>query len=181
MLGECVIKKVTTKNKNMSFNYTSNKNSWMTSDIFKRMLLTWDSQLRKTRKKILLLVDNCFCHVDINDDLTHIQVAFLPSNTTSVLQPMDAGVVRNFNYYKKKLISNLLQFYEEHDNGIFKVSILDALNFSESGWKSVGDNTIKNCFTHVGFTKTVCEERKLKSVDTIMAQCFNNPLPLTSI
>jgi hypothetical protein len=41
--------------------------------------------------------------------LTHIELAFLPPNTTSHLQPLDAGIIASFkNYFKRKYCHHIL-------------------------------------------------------------------------
>lgn len=77
------------KNNDISgFNYYNNSKSWMTSQIFSSEIMKWDTELRLKNRKILLLVDNCACHPNLNDRLTNIEISFLPANTTSVLQPI---------------------------------------------------------------------------------------------
>ena len=45
-------------------------------------------------RKTALLIDNCHAHPSVFD-LTNVQLVFLPPYTTSVLQPMDQGVIRS--------------------------------------------------------------------------------------
>jgi hypothetical protein len=97
------------KNENISrFKYYSNKKAWMTSEIFKKEVLLWYSELRIKNRKILLLIDNCSSHPDINNLLITVKLVFLPANTTSKLQPMDQGDIRNFKLYYKKRIWQIL-------------------------------------------------------------------------
>ena len=51
-------------------------------------------------RKIALLIDNWPGHLSASD-LTNVKLIFLPRNTTSVLQPMDLGVIRSLklNYW----------------------------------------------------------------------------------
>lgn len=42
--------------------YEANKRAWMTSELWDRFLQKWDSELKRKREKILLLVDNCLSH-----------------------------------------------------------------------------------------------------------------------
>ena len=96
------------KNKDLrNLKYTSNTKAWMTSSITKNELIEWNSELmRNNNRKVLLLLDNCFAHPNINDLLSQIALVFLPSNTTSILQPLDQDVIRNFKiFYRKSLIS----------------------------------------------------------------------------
>jgi hypothetical protein len=47
--------------------YEANKCTWMTSELWDRFLRKWDSELKRKREKILLLVDNCPSHTKLND------------------------------------------------------------------------------------------------------------------
>src|SRR5438067_245371 len=48
------------------------------------------------RERVLLLLDNCSSHKTENLTLSYVDVYFLPPNTTSKLQPMDAGIIMAF-------------------------------------------------------------------------------------
>lgn len=80
--------------KTLPVKYENNRKAWMTSDLFEKILHSWDAELRIKGKKILLLVDNCPAHPDV-PNLNCIKLVFLPPNTTSVLQPLDQGVIRS--------------------------------------------------------------------------------------
>ena len=42
-----------------------------------------------------MIVDNCPAHPHVKG-LKSVKLVFLPPNTTSVIQPMDQGVIRNY-------------------------------------------------------------------------------------
>ncbi|XP_043480281.1 tigger transposable element-derived protein 4-like [Leptopilina heterotoma] len=101
----------------------------MTSEIFLREFKEWDKELRKKDRQIVVFVDNCPAHY-----------------VTSVLQPMDQGVIKSFkSHYRRKLV---LQFIEncEHGNLDKKLSLLEAIRFMAEAWASVSTETIKHCF-----------------------------------
>jgi hypothetical protein len=83
------------------FTYWFNCKAWMTQEIFAEYL---DWLLRKVvPHNILLLVDNCSAHlVDIAP--ANIRLKFLPVGTTSLYQPLDAGIIaafkKRFSYRK---------------------------------------------------------------------------------
>lgn len=58
--------------------------------------------------KALLLIDNAPGHPT---DLEHpnVKVVFLPPNTTSLIQPLDQGIIRSFKaHYMKRTIEMLV-------------------------------------------------------------------------
>ncbi len=87
----------------------------MTSSKFKEVIYKLDSNLGIS-KKILLLLDNCPSHSDLNSLLTNIKLVFLLPNLTSILESMDGGVIQNFKMTYKKVITSLIRHYEMNDN-----------------------------------------------------------------
>ena len=81
------------KNVTLPVDYEANPKSWMTGAIWESFLRTWDIDLRKKNRRILLLADNCSAHIQVTG-LLMIKVEFFPPNTTSVLQPCDMGIIR---------------------------------------------------------------------------------------
>ncbi|XP_050538284.1 tigger transposable element-derived protein 6-like [Daktulosphaira vitifoliae] len=75
----------------------------------------------------------------------NLEVLFFPPNMTSVVQPMDQGIIKNFkHHYRTLLVLNLLQ-----DGG--KIDILQANRMSKNAWEQVTSETIANCFRKAGF------------------------------
>ena len=88
--------------------YFSNKTAWMTGDIFETLLKEFDD--RMTSPTILLL-DNFSGH-EVNNavDYKNIMPLFLPANTTSKTQPLDAGIISTCKVkYRKKLMNFVLE------------------------------------------------------------------------
>lgn len=90
--------------------YYSNKKAWMTGDIMNDVLKTINCQLKIQQRKVLLFVDNVSSHdPDLKDKFSNIKVIFLPVNTTSRLQPLDAGIIKNFKvHYRTHLLQHTL-------------------------------------------------------------------------
>lgn len=73
--------------------YRHNKKAWMTGDLFKEYVKWLNKKMRLLSRKIVLVVDNCPAHIDMPAQ-SNVEVVFLPPNVTSVVQPMDAGIIR---------------------------------------------------------------------------------------
>lgn len=69
----------------------------MTTDVMKEVLAKLNAKLKRKERKILLLMDNASCHPhNLADTFSNI--------TTSMMQPLDAGIIVNWKVkYKKKL------------------------------------------------------------------------------
>lgn len=84
--------------------WRSNKNGWVTRAVFQEWFTKCFSpavkkyyQSKNLKNRTLLILDNAPGHPPNLDELTDdVQVVFLPPNTTSLLQPMDQGVVATF-------------------------------------------------------------------------------------
>ncbi len=85
--------------------YEHTRKAWMTGLLWTKFLRQWDRQARLQGRKLLLLADNAPSHCSVSD-LTNIRVEFLPKNTTSLIQPCDAGIIKNFK--GKKLLDSAL-------------------------------------------------------------------------
>lgn len=131
--------------------YESSSKAWMTADIFQKAIKKWDNELASQNRKILLLVDNCSAHPDI-PVLKNIQMEFLPPNTTSVLQPMDQGVIRSLKcHYRKQLILMLLDKRERGTDSTQNVSIIEAIRLLDDAWNKVSQTCVQNAFKRSGF------------------------------
>ena len=140
--------------------YRANKNAWMTSVLLEEWITKWDAALRKKGRKILVLVDNCSAHPQDISTLTNIRLQFLPANTTSLIQPMDQGVIKNMKtFYRKQLVQMTIDAIEDNlispsaraTDVSSKVSMLDAVRFVSNSWRRVQAETIANCLRKGGF------------------------------
>jgi len=100
-----------------------------------------------------LVLDNCTAHPSIS--LKNIKLEFLPPNTTSLIQPLDMGVIQNLkikyratlvNYILEKIEDNLLEPKSTAIDISKKINILQAIQFISDSWRDVSSQTIKNCF-----------------------------------
>ncbi len=98
--------------------WRANKKAWVTKVLFEDWFTNYFCPV--TEKycaengldfKILLLLDNAPGHPTALSDLNeHVQISFLPPNTTSLIQPMDQGVIATFKaYYLRRTLAQAIQ------------------------------------------------------------------------
>ena len=154
--------------------YKANKKAWVVSDLFSEWVRKLDARVHRQKRKIILFVDNCPAHSMV-PGLKSIQLVFLPSNTTSVLQPCDQGIIRSLKtQYKSKVLLKLIESIDKGTEG-FAVSLLDAVQMVTSSWKEVAPITIENCFKKAGFVipSEVVDSEDIMDVDEIEKESNN--------
>jgi len=136
--------------KKLPCRYRGQKKSWMDSMLFEEWVRELDSQLVKENRKVALIVDNCTANPEIGG-LKAIYLFFLPPNTTSVLQPMDQGVIRSLQArYRTKVVQKMIEAIEGNKS-LPDVSVLDAMKMLVLAWDEVTNKIVQNCFRKAGF------------------------------
>lgn len=127
--------------------YDYNKNAWMTKEIFAKWLTKLNQKFVEDNRSIILMLDNCTSHINLSN-LSNIKLIFLPSNTTSLIQPLDAGIIKNFKDFYKNLLVEKIMFSDDCD--VLKIlkstTILDAIMWSKLALDQIKVSTIVNCF-----------------------------------
>ena len=75
----------------------------MTSDIFEEWLRKLNQGFAAQKRKVAMIVDSCPAHPKVRD-LKATELIFLPSNTSSILQPWDQSIIKNFKQMYRKLV-----------------------------------------------------------------------------
>ena len=88
--------------------------------------------IRKAGQLVLLLLDNAVCHSP-DMHFSNIKIVFLPANTTSVLQPLDLGIIKVFKVYCRSSASKVVK----------SVIILHAVRFVGEAPDNVSELTLK--------------------------------------
>ena len=142
--------------------YKASKKSWMNSVLFWNWYMDcFISEMEERHGEdfsVLLLLDNCSAHPkEIADYDPRVIVCFLPANTTSLIQPMDQGIIRNFKLKIFDIIyrdlihkideTPLSQTGENLMVNFYKnLNIYDCLQYCGKGWEKVKKTTMVNCW-----------------------------------
>ncbi|GBN09441.1 hypothetical protein AVEN_274619-1 [Araneus ventricosus] len=102
-------------------------------------------------------MDNATSHPD-DLKLKNINLVFLPPNPTSMLQPLDQGIIRSFKVgYRKLLLRHVLSQISSCKSSkklAKSVSVLDAISWITSALKKVELGCVLKCFKKAGFLST---------------------------
>ena len=80
----------------MCFDYAAHSRAWMNCEKFYEWLQRFDETIGQTEdRKVCLLFDNASCDTQSENfpTLANVTIRYLPKNTTSILQPLDAGII----------------------------------------------------------------------------------------
>ena len=155
--------------KHLPSEYKSQKKCWMNSEIFEEWIRKLDRKFRADDRKIALIINNCPAHPSISNS-TNVQIVFLPSSTTSILQPMDQGAIRSLKTHYRGRVVRLLCRALEKKEPCQKISILQSMKILADSGKVVTKETIINCFRKTGITPTVQQAALL--IQTIRLKIF---------
>ena len=104
-------------------------------------------------RPIVLLLNNASSHIWDNLMLRNIKVIPFPPNTTSKLQPLDAGIIAAFkHHYRRKQIAWGLDQLNDGRNP-YSIDQLQAMRWSVGAWNSLDESVFANCWRHTGFTR----------------------------
>jgi hypothetical protein len=127
-------------------------NAGMTSSLFEDYVRQFDVEMKRQKRNVLLVIDNCPAHPSF-ENLLAIRVIFLPPNSTSHTQPMDAGVIRCLKaHYRRQLLIKMIHAMDSKTQ--FTPNLYDAIQLLSIAWHAVTPETINNCFHHCGFSKS---------------------------
>ena len=110
----------------LGLEYDYSGKAWMNTAIFFRLLERFDSYIaRIPNRKVLLSIDDCTAHGSTTNlsELLHVHVEFLTKNTTSILQPLDLGVIACVKKrYKQLTVQRAVEMmYAGHMGNLYNV------------------------------------------------------------
>ncbi|XP_029048965.1 jerky protein homolog-like [Osmia bicornis bicornis] len=142
-------------------NYTNHPNAVMNAAIFE----TWfkdnfvpnvSNFLRSKglSEKAILLFDDTKLHSSTNPLIIDgIKAVFLPANVTSLVQPLDQGIIEAIkNRYKAKLLTFILnaqELGENYDDAMKSFNIKHAVQLISQAWDEITEKNISNCWKNL--------------------------------
>lgn len=165
--------------------WASNKKAWMTGKIFENWFLNCfcvevETYCRDKNIsfKILLIVDNAPSHpVHLADLHPNVRVIFMPPNTTSLIQPMDQGVIAAFKlYYLRKTFYQLIEATDGPDSVSIReywrqYNILSAIKNIKFAWDEVKNSTMnavwKKLWPEISTREAVVEMPEVGDIVTL--------------
>ncbi|GBL91626.1 Jerky -like [Araneus ventricosus] len=96
--------------------------------------------------KAILLLDNCKAHPPV-DESRNIVATLLPPNVTSLIHPMDQGVIQDFKcFYRRSFIQGLLNADCDVTDFQKKFTVKDAVYAIALSWNQVKNTTLQKCW-----------------------------------
>jgi hypothetical protein len=156
--------------------YFYNSKAWMNSTIWNKLLKEFDDSLDAPS---ILIVDNFSGHdIDPLEDYKYLIPIFLPPNTTSVTQALDAGIISLFKVkYRSKLVNFVCERIEEN-RGSFKlneITIAKIIPWVKESFMEVEASTIRKCFYKTLKLEMFSDESK--EYEESIQQELADPLP----
>lgn len=166
--------------------WQSNRKAWVTAVLFTQ----WFHQCFITEVKrylekeelpfkVLLILDNAPGHpVSLGTEDKNVEVLFLPPNTTSLLQPLDQGVIRCFKaIYIRQVFEMLYTMANEcPDIGLMECwksfTIADAILFIKGAMEELKSETIIACWKNL-WNDIVLSSEDTHDINSHLTTIFN--------
>ena len=133
-------------------------------------------------QKVLLFLDNATSHSNVQ--LCNVKLKYLPSNTTSILQPLDQGIILAMKrkYCKTQLqyiITQIKRSKEKDCSQLLKErNVFKVIYWIKQPWNDIKCDTIAKCFKKCGFVdntaKNLAEKLFGNTVDELREINANN-------
>lgn len=149
---------------NLTVIWMSNRKAWVTAAIFELWFVKYFCpavkdycESKKLESRALLIIDNAPGHVKNIAALSKtipVEVIFLPPNTTSLIQPMDQGVIANFKaYYIRRTFKQLLHAVDVQKETILKFwksfNIMMAIETIRDSWNDVTNDSMRDVWNKI--------------------------------
>ena len=127
----------------------------MNSGVFEDYLKQMNRTMKRQGRHILLFIDNVPSHPHL--EYSNIKLVFLPPNTTSLIQPMDQGIIQTFKLkYRKRQLQHVIAQAELYPSKsgteVLKgITLFECIFWCKVAWEAIAPETIQKCFAKCGF------------------------------
>jgi hypothetical protein len=122
--------------------------------------------MQRQNHHIVLLCDNASSHSHDNTAYSNVKVIYLPPNLTAWLQPMAAGIIKNFKAcYRRFHTRYALELDVRGVVNPYQINQLEATRLADCAWAEVSPTTIQNCWRRTG----ICPEG-ITGLEDMLAQ-----------
>lgn len=133
--------------------YYSNKESFLTSTIFHKWLITWDDKLKLINRQIYIILDDCCSHRISNIRLTNITLIYTRSQNKFL--PFNWGIIDEFKTkYRQQTyqalidLQNTITKLEKSPKKVIltfqqsKINMINAFKLIKKSWDSITEMSI---------------------------------------
>nr|KAG5700829.1 hypothetical protein BaRGS_024215 [Batillaria attramentaria] len=123
--------------------------------MIKALFLEWvNKRMKAQNRKVLMILDNCTAHPHV--ELGNMELLFLPKNTMSHLQPLDAGIIQAVKLLYRKSLLRRVAYAIGECGSVSELSkdvdLFEAIVWLKSAWDLLKESTIRKCFAHCGIS-----------------------------
>lgn len=141
--------------KELGIDCYNNSKAWMTTQLLFSRLFRFSSYITRINhdRRVLVLIDNCSAHGSEESlpPLDNVEVRFLPPNTTSRLQPLDAGIIASVKpRYRKYLYEKALDCLDASVSIIYQLDQLTAMRAIQKIWEELPASVMEKCWNYTG-------------------------------
>ena len=167
----CLQKKYKMQVKDMAVDWYASKNAWMTGEIHHQIMTKLNNEMRLSNRHILYVCDNASSHQV--QEYSHIKFLMLPPNATSIMQPLDQGIILSAKRrYKKKLAERYLACVENNKdaNSLPRAPTPTKEPRAVTPIKDVSFKTVADATKDVSLVDSLdLDDLELESIDTTIA------------
>ena len=150
--------------------YYGQPSAWMSQDIMNHWCIFYlGPEIEDHYGKdvdVILTLDNAGCHPpDLDTILNHVEVRYMPPNTTPLIQPMDQGVIYSFKRaFMERYYSKMIDYVMSHTDATDPMhdfskmyNMKDVIMDIGGAWDTIDETLIHKCFENL-----LCPEDYIK-------------------
>ncbi|EPX73046.1 ARS-binding protein [Schizosaccharomyces octosporus yFS286] len=176
----------------MNVQWRSNGTAWVTNSLMEEWLRWFDEKMKG--RKVLLLLDSLSPHEcaleairNSNNNLKHVKVAFLTSESRNITHPFDCGIMETFKtHYRLRWARYMYTEMQSQKDPLKTVNVYKALQWITESWHvDISNEDIITCFQRSGVfaddgkPKRVIPYSLIAEIETILPRIC--PPPMCSI